>query len=258
MNDTLPLQRRALIAQRLNDGQPVSAAALSAEFGVSEDAIRRDLRSLAAEGLCRRVYGGALPAAPAGQPIAVRKQTARVQKSALARSAAATIGPGEFVFLDCGSTNLELAPFLPDGVRVATNSIDIAAALGQRPDIQLMLIGGIVTPHLGGSVDVAATAAVSRLNIDRLFLGACAVGSPSGISAFDPADADFKRALLAASERVIVMATNDKLGTRAPFKVAQLDRISHLFIEHDAPDELVQPLLAAGASIRKAEPWNNK
>ena len=91
MNETLPLQRSALIAQRLTDGQPVSAATLASEFDVSEDAIRRDLRALAAEGVCRRVYGGALPTSPASEPIAVRKQSALLQKAALARSAATVI-----------------------------------------------------------------------------------------------------------------------------------------------------------------------
>ena len=59
MNAILPLERRAVIAQRLADGQTVSAALLAAEFAVSEDAVRRDLRALAAEGLCQRIYGSA-------------------------------------------------------------------------------------------------------------------------------------------------------------------------------------------------------
>ena len=63
MTDELPLARRDLIAARLAEGQSVASVQLAAEFGVSEDAIRRDLRALAADGLCRRVYGGALPLA---------------------------------------------------------------------------------------------------------------------------------------------------------------------------------------------------
>ena len=39
-------------------------ANLAAELGLSEDSVRRDLRELAAAGLCQRVYGGALPASP--------------------------------------------------------------------------------------------------------------------------------------------------------------------------------------------------
>ena len=62
MNE-IPIARRDLISARLAQGQQVLAAELAAEFGVSEDAIRRDLRALAAEGRCRarrrwRRHGG--------------------------------------------------------------------------------------------------------------------------------------------------------------------------------------------------------
>lgn len=50
MSDYLPLSRRDAIEARLASGQQVFANTLADEFGVSEDAIRRDLRALAAEG----------------------------------------------------------------------------------------------------------------------------------------------------------------------------------------------------------------
>ncbi|WP_306171041.1 DeoR family transcriptional regulator, partial [Burkholderia pseudomallei] len=87
------------MAGRLALGQPVQAAALAAEFHVSEDAIRRDLRALAAEGRCRRVYGGALPVTPACAPMAARIDAARERKAALARTAASLIERGELLFL---------------------------------------------------------------------------------------------------------------------------------------------------------------
>src|SRR3954470_7977530 len=105
MNVEVPLARRDLILNRLEHGQPVAAAALAAEFGVSEDAIRRDLRALASEGRCRRVYGGALPLAGGMTPMAARIGQDHERKLALARTTARTIQRGEFLFLDSGSTN---------------------------------------------------------------------------------------------------------------------------------------------------------
>ena len=87
MQTQLPLARRDVIAERLVSGQAVVAAALAQEFDVSEDAIRRDLRALAAEGRCRRVYGGALPVTPGTQPMFARIDESRGRKEALARRA---------------------------------------------------------------------------------------------------------------------------------------------------------------------------
>src|SRR3984957_12673114 len=99
-----PLARRDVILGRLAQGQSVAAVALALEFEVSEDAIRRDLRALAAEGRCRRVYGGALPLSKATAPMAARMEEARDRKQAPPPSAVSVGKPGKCVFLDSGST----------------------------------------------------------------------------------------------------------------------------------------------------------
>src|ERR1700719_5387605 len=90
-----PMERREVIADRLAQGLSVSATALADEFAVSPDAIRRDLRMLAAGGRCRRVYGGALPVSPASQPMAIRAGEAPERKKVLAEAAVGLIRPGE-------------------------------------------------------------------------------------------------------------------------------------------------------------------
>lgn len=61
----LRLQRQQLILDRLAQDGQILAARLAKEIQTSEDTIRRDLRDLAAAGLCKRVYGGALRLSPA-------------------------------------------------------------------------------------------------------------------------------------------------------------------------------------------------
>lgn len=252
----IPSSRRDSIMSRLTLGQPVSSVALAAEFGVSEDAIRRDLRALATAGLCRRVYGGALPLAEGSTPMASRANEALPQKRALATAVALLIEPGSFVFIDNGSTNLMVAEALPPGidVTIATNSIEIAAALATRGDVQLVLVGGEVDPVIGGCVDGTALEAISRMNIDICLLGACTVSREGGVSAFEIADATFKRALVASSRETIVLVTNEKLGRQAPHRIADVDALDRLVVEHDAPGEAVAALQTAGAVILHAAP----
>lgn len=257
MHNDLPLARRDIIALRLEQGQGMVASALALEFGISEDAIRRDLRALAAQGRCRRVYGGALPLAarlpvsPASSAMAVRLEEGGARKAALARVAAQFVLHGDCVFLDNGSTNLAMVRLLPRdmALTVATNAIHIAAAVLQRGDLRLVMVGGTVDPGVGGCVDAQAVQQVQLLNIDRCFLGACAVSAGSGIAAFDAADATFKRALLAASSHVTVLVTSAKLETRAPYRVAAVGAIDQLILEHDAPVTAVAALVQAGAAV---------
>lgn len=255
MHDTKPMStdlshaRRDEIAARLTSGQAVVAGTLAAEFNVSEDAIRRDLRALAAEGLCRRVYGGALPISPASTPLAARIEEAQDGKQALARAAAKTVQPGEMIFLDCGSTNLALVAALPEETEltIVTNSPDIAAAALRRADFSVILIGGMADPVVGGCVDAIASQAIAQMRFDRAFIGACAV-SPDGIFAFDYADAHFKRTVIARAAQIAVLAAHDKLDAHAPHHVAALGQIDLLILEDNTMPEQHAALAAGGAA----------
>ena len=67
----LAASRRELLLTRLRADGRLVVKDLAAELGLSEDSLRRDLRELAAAGLVQRVYGGALPLAPAEADYAV-------------------------------------------------------------------------------------------------------------------------------------------------------------------------------------------
>lgn len=252
----VPLARRDDIAARLMAGQPVNSGALAIEFDISEDAIRRDLRALAAAGLCRRVYGGALPLASGIVPLTDRVGSGVERKRALARAAMPLVAPGSFVFLDNGSTSLAIAEELPrdSDLIVATSSIEIAATLAARGDVQIHMVGGEVDSVIGGSVDGIALEGVARLNIDTCFLGVCTLSDDSGISAFDAADATFKRALVARSRRTLILVANEKIGAHAPHRIAALNSVARVIVEHDADEVAVDRLRAAGAEIERAGP----
>ena len=107
------------------------------------------------------------------------------RKQALARRAASVVKPGQFVFLDSGSTNLALVSCLPEDfeLTIATNSIDIAAAALRRSDLRLIMVGGAVNYGVGGCVDAPATLSLMQMNIDLGVLGACAVSFATGLGA---------------------------------------------------------------------------
>src|SRR3954449_333815 len=112
----LPAQRKDFILERLRTAGQVMAKDVAAELRVTEDSVRRDLRDLAAEGLCQRVYGGALPVSPALADYAGRAAVSVAGKREVAAAAASLIRPGATVILDGGTTALALARALPAGL----------------------------------------------------------------------------------------------------------------------------------------------
>src|SRR3984885_15419451 len=208
--------RKTAIESRLQRGLSVNATALAKEFLVSEDAIRRDLRALAAEGKCKRVYGGGLPISPDGVPLEHRLLDHSKEKRALALAALSLLSEASTVFLDSGSTNLALAREMPPdrSLTIATNSISIASTLLDRKNFKVIVLGGEVDRETGAAIGLSAIREAERFNFDLCFLGACAVSVSLGIGAFHMADAEFKRTLIARSERIAALVTMDKGGSR--------------------------------------------
>jgi DeoR/GlpR family transcriptional regulator of sugar metabolism len=248
-------ERHALILQQLNTEGRVLAAVLARELDVTEDTIRRDLRDLAAAGLCQKVYGGAvrMPAAPEGGTLTQRMERQQSDKSRLAAAAAMLIQPGAVIFLDAGSSNLAIAEALPPvTLTVLTNAPSIAARLLDRPNIDLIMIGGRIKQSLGGSVSATALREVELIHPDLYFIGACGVDLDAGVTAVDYEEAEFKRRLAAQSKATAVVATGAKLGAVASYRVLPLSQLTHLIVEADAAEALAADYAAAGVNLLRA------
>jgi len=258
--DLMPAERQKEILERIRKDGRVLAADLAREFSTSEDTIRRALRDLAAQGLCARVYGGALAISPASGTLLQRRREAVDRKLALGQKMAAIIQPGQFVFIDAGSTNLAAARSLPKniGLTIATHDPTIAAVLAERTDLALVTIGGQVNPLIGAAVDGRALRQVLELRPDLLLLGICAIDVEDGIAAFQSEDAQMKSALLERSGSVAIAVLNEKLSTSAPFQVAAVDVIGDLVVEEDAPKQVMLEFESRGIRVHRANAPSRK
>ena len=179
----------------------------AAIFAISPGAAFADA-SMAAPCRSRRPRAG-LKSAPARRPIARRRLDGRWRTSSSRTSS---------VFIDAGSTNLAAVRAFPDDLRlsVATHDPAIAAALLAKPEVVLWLIGGRVSREVGAALGGRTLADVEALRPELALLGVCALDPAAGLAAFDPEDAEIKRALLRNSGRVAAAVLNEKLETGRP------------------------------------------
>lgn len=254
--EMLPQERQHEILQRLRSRGRVVAAELSVEFAASEDSIRRDLRELAAQGLCRRVYGGALPLSAAIAPLKQRRGEQVGRKLALARKAVSLVRQGQVLLIDAGSTNAAIAAALPErmGLTVITNAPDIALALIEREGFEILLLGGRIDPRIGGVVGAQTLQELHRVRADLCFPGACAIDAESGLWGFDSEESLLKRAMVEASGETVVVATSDKLGAMATHRIAQTSEVQHLVVEHAVGRQARAAFGSRGVSVHRADP----
>lgn len=245
-------ERLDLIKRDLAAEGRVMAADLAARFGVSEDTVRRDLRELAKVGICRKVYGGAL--APRTGPINVRTQLAPEAKARLALTAVRLVSVNQTLFIDAGTTNIAIARALPRDMEltVATNAPSIAEALADHASVRVIMLGGLLDRPTGACLGGATLQATGEIYADLFFLGSCGVDTALGTTAFDPGEAEVKRAMAKHSTSLVVAATTDKLATVAPFRVTGPDAITHLIVEAGASPSIFASFAAQGSQVHVA------
>lgn len=232
------------------DGQLV-ASKLSAELGVSEDTIRRDLRELAREGHLQRVHGGALPASPAMADFAARQNISTDDKAAIGRAAAQMVQPGSVVFVDGGTTCAQMMRHLPRSLAatVVTHSPSIALELMDHPSVEVIMLGGRLFRHSIVGVGASTLEAIGRVRADAYFMGVCSLHPEHGLSTGDFEEAGVKRALCEAAAETIVLASSEKLATASPYRVVGLNEISGIVLPADTAPELLAPYQALGITL---------
>ncbi|TKK91326.1 DeoR/GlpR transcriptional regulator [Herbidospora galbida] len=247
----LAAERRDHLLDLLAREGKIVAKDVAAELGISEDSVRRDLRDLASEGLCQRVYGGALPASPALVGYAARQTVAPDGKRKVASVAAGLVRPGGALILDGGTTALAVARALPQDLActVITHSPTIAAALLDHPQTELFLLGGRIFKHSAVACGAAAVEAAQNVSADLCLLGVTGVHPEAGLTTGDAEEAAMKRALAARAADTYILASSEKLGTASRFRVLPWEEISGLITDADPHDAVVERLTARGVEI---------
>ncbi|HEY8583904.1 MAG TPA: DeoR/GlpR family DNA-binding transcription regulator [Capillimicrobium sp.] len=241
-------ERHAAILERLRRDGRVMAAELQGELGVSGFTIRRDLDELAADGRLQRVHGGALPRSPVPDSFAARAREEVPGKRAVAAAALTLLEPGQVVALDGGSTALALAQAIAPQHRgtFVTHSPTVAAALGAHGGLDVLVLGGALDPEAMVCVGASVVDAYRELAADLCFLGLWALHAEQGITGRYHEEAEVRRAMLGCADRVVGLASRDKLGTVAPFRSGPATALTDLAVELDTPDTVLAPLRELG------------
>ena len=250
----LAAERRDHLLGLLAREGKIVAKDVAAELGISEDSVRRDLRDLAAEGLCQRVYGGALPVSPAVADYATRQTVAPDGKQKVASVAAGLVRPGGALILDGGTTAHAVAHALPQGLActVITHSPTIAAALLDHPQAELFLLGGRVFKHSAVTCGAAAVEAAQNVSADLCLLGVTGVHPEAGLTTGDAEEAAMKRALAARAADTCILASSEKIGTASRFRVLPWEKVTGLITDADPHDVVVEQLKALGVEVLAA------
>jgi DeoR/GlpR family transcriptional regulator of sugar metabolism len=247
----LAAERRDLLITRLRREGKLVARDLASEFGVSEDSVRRDLREMAAAGLCQRVHGGALPSSPAIGGHAKRSGIVPDSKRRVGAKAAELVLPGTTAILDGGTTALAIAGALrPDlTATVITHSPVTAAALTDHSSIDVIILGGRLHKRSSCACGAAAAEAAGGITADLFLLVVAGIHAKAGLTAADLDEAAMRRILVGRAADTYVVASIEKIGTVAPYAVVGLADVAGLITDAPADHPGIQQLREQGVNV---------
>jgi DeoR/GlpR family transcriptional regulator of sugar metabolism len=249
-------ERHKLILEHLRRHGAATLRDLAALTGSSEVTTRRDLRLLEAEGRLHRRHGGAaLQHDPADEPTyAAKARVAAVEKAAIADAAAALVQPGDAIVIGPGTTTRALARRLTDrsDLLVVTNSLLVAEALMEAPDVEVHVTGGALRASIHALVGPAAEEALSGYRTRRAFISGNGLTAERGLTTPNPLVASADRALAAAAREVVVLADSTKIGHDTMCQTIPAGDITHLVVDDGADPGELDRLRSLGANVRVA------
>lgn len=247
-------QRRALIEERVQIEGRLDFGSVATEFGVSEMTIRRDIETLENKGVVRRVLGGAIAfGGKSTEPeFEWRAAEASAEKTHIALAAVELLNPKETVVLDSGSTVLAVARAIKGkglGLTVITPSILVVLELANEPDTTVIVTGGKVRPGELSMIGAEAEDAYLLYNCDTFVMGIAGVDGRRGVSEYSREEGSVKRAAVRASDRVIVVADETKLGRVQLMNVAAPSAITALVTDGKPDHPTVVALREHGVQV---------
>ncbi len=215
---------------------------LAKTLGVSDETIRRNIKTLQASGLVKKVHGGVSLVGLVSvveTPFQRRMDKHIDAKKALAAQVADVVENGASLFLDVGSTMTYVAQALQNhrDLYVVTNSITVAHTLTARNNNRVFLAGGELRALDGGAFGSDAVSFVERFNVQYAVMSVAAINASSGFMLYDVQEADISCTALKRAQISIVLADGSKFGKRAPVTILRPQDIDMLITnqEPDAP-----------------------
>jgi DeoR family transcriptional regulator of aga operon len=228
-------ERLGVILEGLSASGSVGVTELTARLGVSAATVRRDLELLEAQHLLTRTHGGAVAQMVSYElPLRYRSATRLEQKRRIAQEAARRVRDGAVIGLTGGTTTTEVARAVAHRpLTVVTNALNIASELAIRPNIKLLVTGGVARAETYELVGPIADASVADLNLDVAFIGSDGITAQAGLTTHHEIEAHTDRAVLDRAATVVVVADASKLGRVAFVQICPIGSVHELVTDGD-------------------------
>ncbi len=239
----LAITRKAKIKDIILEKKSVVVSELADFFSVTEETIRRDLKTLEDEGFLIRTYGGAFiqDGVQNEVELSIRETAYTESKQLISAKCKELIHNGDSIFLDASTTALFIARAIKDmRLTILTNSLKVINLLTDCPDIRLISIGGTYSP---GSMSFTGRSALQSLEnyyVDKTFMSCRSLSQVHGITDSNEGMSEIRQKLLTRSNNIYVVADHSKFDKTSFINICNFNSITGLLTDKQLDQEWVK------------------
>lgn len=249
----LAAERRRVISERIRAAGQVVVSALSAEFQVSEETIRRDLEWLESEGIATRIYGGAVLCGNdrIAPPYSIRKNTNIEPKVAIAQALAALVHDGDTLMVDESSTAAYAVRALRQkkNLTLITNSLELLREMTGQDTWHIISTGGSLKTDVLALVGPHALRTVRSYHASYAVLSCRGINEQLGLADSDDAVVQIKQAMVEACDCSILLADYRKFDRSGLVALGKLGMVDKLITDREPSEVWRQRLEASGVEL---------
>lgn len=238
----IPKERRDQILALLETHGYMTVEQLAENIYVSVPTIRRDLNTLANEGMVRRVHGGAshINTEYLEWPFAQRNRVQLDEKRRIGRAAAEMAVDGDHIFIDSGSTCYYMVRYLDPNLKITalTNCIPILQELSRKPKITVECpCGEYIPSHV--SVTGNESADFIRTRYARIYFASVSgIDAEIGFSDRTNLVTPIKQAMQQSADLTYVLLDHSKVFQKNYYRVFDFGDVDGIITDRKLPREI--------------------
>lgn len=241
MKKRFSTQRRSHLVEMIVDEGSISISDAAKRLDVSIETVRKDIIYLDAQGLIKKVRGGAtrIKEVEAEYPVSEKHTVNIDKKRAISKRALDFIPDNGSIILDAGSTPLALAELLAkkSGYTIFTNSAPAIHILADS-DNDIFVLGGHLRKSSGALLGDWTNALLENIQPDIAIIGtdACHLNGPM-VTPYE--EVTVKKKIFSRSQKSILLADSSKFEKSAAFLVCGWEDIDVLVTDSDVSQQVI-------------------
>ncbi|MFT4204396.1 MAG: DeoR/GlpR family DNA-binding transcription regulator [Chitinophagaceae bacterium] len=248
-------QRHSYILKLLQAEESVKVADLADMLKVSLVTIRKDLKILESKSLLFRTHGFISKSDPYPKEVNVNEKESIFldEKIRIGQAAAQLVNNNNPILIASGTTVLQMAKQLNTAERknlmIVTSAMNVAMALCEKPNIEILQLGGIVRHSSTSVVGPYAESMLQGLAFSTLFLGVDGIEAEYGCSTSNVLEAKLNSEMIKVAQKTIVLTDSSKFGKKGFGRICGLSDIDQIITDKNITPQSAKKIEEAGVEL---------